>query len=186
MIQRFVLSLALAAAWLGAVPAAAHDAGLQTCAKIVSVLDRLDCYDALARSERDAAATTPAGTVPAVPPAPAPAPAPAATPARAPVPAPPAAPAAVAADEAEGFGFEERRMHETPDEIRSRYDGAFAGWNGKTVFKLENGQVWKQAEKGRMVHRAERPLITIRKGLFGSFRLSVEGVNKSVRVERIK
>jgi hypothetical protein len=51
---------------------------------------------------------------------------------------------------------------------------------------LENSQVWRQAEEGRLVFRSTAPLITIRRGAFGTYRLSVEGINRSVRVRRLE
>ncbi len=32
--------------------------------------------------------------------------------------------------------------------IDAHIEGTFAGWRGKTVFKLDNGQEWQQAESG--------------------------------------
>ena len=100
-----------------------------------------------------------------------------------PAPEPVASPANIDDDD---FGFENRRIEKTPKIINSRYDGMFTGWTGKTLFRLENGQVWKQAESGRFTHRRDRPMITIKKKAFGSFVLKVEGLNRSVKVKRVK
>ena len=32
--------------------------------------------------------------------------------------------------------------------IESQIDGEFHGWDGETIFKLTNGQIWQQAEYG--------------------------------------
>ena len=87
-----------------------------------------------------------------------------------------------------GFGLEqvEGSKRNEVDEIRSRYVGEFTGWDGKTVFKLENGQVWQQSQSGRMSWKATNPMITIKRGFMGSYVLRVEGVNKTVRVKRIE
>lgn len=88
----------------------------------------------------------------------------------------------------ETFGYE-RTVQSKDDElkeIRSRLMGEFNGWDGTTIFRLENGQVWQQARSGRLVWQADRPTITIKRGLMGSYRLSVEGVNREVYVKRIK
>ncbi len=37
---------------------------------------------------------------------------------------------------------------EPPAEIRSRIDGDFAGWDGGTLFRLKNGQVWERGQGG--------------------------------------
>jgi hypothetical protein len=96
-------------------------------------------------------------------------------------------PAAVATTES-GFGLErvEGADRKEVKEIRSRYVGDFTGWDGKTVFRLENGQAWQQIESGRMSWKATNPMITIKRGFMGSYVLKVEGVNKTVRVKRIE
>ncbi|MDX1460966.1 MAG: hypothetical protein R3348_07910 [Xanthomonadales bacterium] len=73
------------------------------------------------------------------------------------------------------------------DHIVSRVVGEFRGWDGDTIFKLENGMVWKQAQSDRFVTRKmENPVVTIKPSMFGAWRLEVEGYNKSVKVERIQ
>jgi hypothetical protein len=131
----------------------------------------------------------------APPPAPAPAaPAPAAeAPATAAAPAPPPAPVASASppssrSEAE-FGYERTADGKSKElkEIRSRHVPGFTGWTGKTVFRLENGQVWQQTRSGRMAYRGpDRPMITIKRGFMGGYQLTVEGINKKVYVKRIE
>jgi len=54
------------------------------------------------------------------------------------------------------------------------------------VFRLENGQVWRQADSDRLAYAADSPLVTIRRGAFGTYRLTVEGLNRSTRVRRIE
>ena len=71
-------------------------------------------------------------------------------------------------------------------EMRSRIPGKFTGWSGNTLFKLENGQVWKQTTPGQFVVRLENPEVLIRKGLFGSYFLNVKGYGTRVKVERIR
>jgi hypothetical protein len=71
--------------------------------------------------------------------------------------------------------------------IDSRIDGTFEGWTGYTVFELENGMVWRQDERDRYrVRPMENPRVTVRPGFGGSWRLTVEGHNRGVRVERIE
>jgi hypothetical protein len=77
-------------------------------------------------------------------------------------------------------------MGQGVDQIQSRYVGEFTGWDGKTVFELENGQVWQQIGSGRMTYRVTNPMITIKRAFMGSYLLKVEGRNKSIRVKRIK
>lgn len=73
------------------------------------------------------------------------------------------------------------------EKFQSRIVGEFSGWSGNTEFKLENGMVWKQDENDRFrLQPIDSPMVTITPGLFGSWRLSVEGHNRTVRVERIE
>ncbi|MDJ0656810.1 MAG: hypothetical protein QNJ40_21795 [Xanthomonadales bacterium] len=83
-----------------------------------------------------------------------------------------------------GQGFEYKRKRST---IVSRIDGPFEGWSGKTTFKLENGMVWQQAQGGRWGRRTvDSPEVRIEPKVGGSWRLYVEGSNRSVKVKRIK
>ncbi|MGK7296436.1 MAG: hypothetical protein ACNS61_11525 [Candidatus Wenzhouxiangella sp. M2_3B_020] len=71
--------------------------------------------------------------------------------------------------------------------IQSRIVGTFGGWSGNTEFVLENGMVWKQDESQRFrIQPVENPMVFIEPGFGGSWRLTVEGHNRSVRVERIR
>ncbi len=176
MTIRTILFAALLAGLINT--AQADDSAMARCAAIASPLDRLECYDQLASMMKVAPPPAPPA-VAAAPPAPVP------TVAAAPAPAPAPTPE-FSKEDRDDFGFEGRRIEETPDEFSARYDGDFSGWSGQTLFKLENGQVWKQAQTGRVSFRRSRPMITIRKGAFGSFRLSVEGLNRTIRVKRIK
>jgi len=73
------------------------------------------------------------------------------------------------------------------EKLQSRIVGKFSGWSGETEFELENGMVWKQKENDRFyIQSVENPVVTIKPGLFGSWRLSIEGYKSAVRVERIK
>lgn len=81
-------------------------------------------------------------------------------------------------------GFELRRKRST---VSSRIAGTFDGWSGKTDFTLENGMVWRQAESGRYgVRTLDSPEVRIEPKLGGSWRLYVEGLNRSLKVRRIK
>jgi len=165
-----VLSVAFACLGLAAVRGVAQTtvdlAALERCASITSDAARLACYDAVTDVARGTSV--------------------------------PAAPRAATREDTRAeetsspgvdeFGVEqvEDRGVEMPDEIQSRLVGEFSGWRGNTVFRLENGQVWRQSDNGRLVFQADAPLVTIRRGAFGTYRLSVEGVNSAVRVRRVE
>ena len=69
--------------------------------------------------------------------------------------------------------------------IKSRIDGEFKGWDGDTVFKLTNGQVWQQAEYGYLYHYAYNPEVIIYKVDFG-YEMMVKGLDKSIKVKRLE
>jgi hypothetical protein len=72
---------------------------------------------------------------------------------------------------------------ETVSTIESRIDGEFKGWEGKTVFKLQNGQIWQQASYGYSVTFADSPKVLIYQS--GSeFRMKVEGIDEEIAVQR--
>ena len=77
-----------------------------------------------------------------------------------------------------------------PDErstVAARIDGSFNGWNGKSVFKLDNGQEWQQTESGRYdAGLFTNPAVKIKPMILGSWLMVVEGCGCSVRVQRIK
>ncbi|MBS3745825.1 MAG: hypothetical protein KGY53_08215 [Wenzhouxiangellaceae bacterium] len=73
------------------------------------------------------------------------------------------------------------------EKFQSRIVGEFSGWSGNTRFELENGTVWKQDERDRLrIQPIESPMATLTPGAFGAWRLSIEGQNRAVRVERIE
>ncbi len=82
----------------------------------------------------------------------------------------------------------------TPDKadkdetIRARIPGKFTGWSGRTVFRLDNGQVWVQADASdsRYFPHLENPEVEIAPGIFGSWKLTVVSEGLWVRVKRIK
>lgn len=95
---------------------------------------------------------------------------------------------AEAADPEARFGFASTRAERArqPDSIRSRVPGLFLGWTGDTVFRLENGQVWRQVESTTFGVRLQDPEVEISRGWLGGYLLSVEGFNRTVRVERVE
>ena len=87
-----------------------------------------------------------------------------------------------------GFGDETIPNTDSDPEagqITSRIIGEFKGWNGETVFELENGQVWQQSSNGLLIVRLTNPKVTIKKARF-AYKLSVEGYNSSVSVRKIR
>jgi hypothetical protein len=71
--------------------------------------------------------------------------------------------------------------------VESRIDGKFSGWMGHSVFHLENGQEWTQAESGSFSNGTyDHPKVRVKPMLVGAWLLWVDGCGCSVRVERTK
>lgn len=70
--------------------------------------------------------------------------------------------------------------------IRSRIIGEFLGWDGDTLFRLENGQVWKQRLPGIWHHRATGPEVEVSKNFMGYWMLRVVDADRAIGVTRIK
>lgn len=85
-------------------------------------------------------------------------------------------------------GFKNKKdSKEDRSPITTRVKGGFKGWDGHTVFALENGMIWEQADQEKFYTKeVQNPEITITPGMFGTWRLSMEGHNSACRVERIQ
>lgn len=68
--------------------------------------------------------------------------------------------------------------------IESQIDGEFTGWSGDTVFRLTNGQVWKQSHYAYHYHYAYRPKVLIFRES-GRFKMRVTGVSGELEVVRV-
>tara|TARA_R110002124_G_scaffold17592_3_gene73618 strand:+ start:51 stop:473 length:423 start_codon:yes stop_codon:yes gene_type:complete len=69
--------------------------------------------------------------------------------------------------------------------IEGQIDGEFEGWDGDTVFKLTNGQIWQQSSYSYRYHYAYRPKVLIYSGR-GGCKLKVEGISDPISVNRLK
>lgn len=69
--------------------------------------------------------------------------------------------------------------------IESQIDGEFTGWDGETIFQLTNGQIWQQSDYTYMYRYRYRPRVMILP-INGRFELQVEGIDKRVKVVRIR
>jgi hypothetical protein len=73
----------------------------------------------------------------------------------------------------------------TPSVIETQVDGEFNGWEGETILKLMNGQIWQQTEYHYHYHYAYMPKVLLyRSG--GGYKMKVEGVEQAVGVQRLK
>lgn len=69
--------------------------------------------------------------------------------------------------------------------VESRIAGQFNGWDGHTVFLLENGQVWQQASYSYRYGFADRPRVLISPSA-DRLTMEVEGISEAIYVKRLK
>jgi hypothetical protein len=78
------------------------------------------------------------------------------------------------------------KKQDTSD-INSRLVGEFRGWRGNTVFTLENGQIWEQADRSEMfASKSLNPKVKVLYSGFSGWKMQVEGYNTLVKVKRVK
>ncbi len=83
-------------------------------------------------------------------------------------------------------GFIEDDLERTT--VNAHIAGSFSGWDGRTIFKLDNGQEWKQSEPGSYAGpTVTDPAVTIKPKSFGSWLLVLDNcASCRVSVKRIK
>ena len=70
--------------------------------------------------------------------------------------------------------------------IETQIDGDFNGWDGETIYKLRNGQIWQQAAYHYHYHYAYAPEVTIYSTTGGcSMRVSDDD-DEPISVRRLK
>ena len=69
--------------------------------------------------------------------------------------------------------------------VESAISGEVEGWDGETIFKLDNGQIWQQAEYDYTYFYEYHPDVTIYETT-GGCRMKVEDESDTVLVKRIK
>ncbi len=69
--------------------------------------------------------------------------------------------------------------------IESKVDGDFEGFEGETIIKLMNGQIWQQLEYYYTYTYSFMPKVLIYKS-GSSYKMKVDGVEKAVGVTRLK
>ena len=70
--------------------------------------------------------------------------------------------------------------------VRRRIAGHFRGWDGATVFTLDNGEIWRQRLPGRYAVSLENPEIEITKNLMGFYELRIVKTGHKIGVTRVK
>jgi hypothetical protein len=69
--------------------------------------------------------------------------------------------------------------------IETNIDGEFKGWEGSTLFKMMNGQIWQQSSYAYTYHYAYSPSVLIYE-FGGNWIMKVEDVDDTIQVKKLK
>ena len=95
---------------------------------------------------------------------------------------------ASAATVEEHFGLPEPPQEAPEDrfQLHASVKEPFKGWSGKTVFYLDNGQVWRQRASGRYTYMGEDNRVVISKNSWGFYELRLVDADRSIGVKRVR
>lgn len=71
-------------------------------------------------------------------------------------------------------------------EINSRIAGEFSGWEGRTRFTLENGQVWEQRRSSRWKVSLQSPEVRLYQNFLGAWEMEIVDEDRTIGVRRIR
>ncbi len=140
----------------------------QECAKIIDNMERLTCYDRLFKAEIPQ--INQPKTLPAK-----------AQEGEAETAGQPASP-----KDPTMFGLEHTMADKTPEQITATLSGSYKLWKKGMSVKLNNGQEWEILSNRKLYHAIDNPKVTIEKGAFGAFYMGIDGVNRKLKVKRLK
>lgn len=83
------------------------------------------------------------------------------------------------------FGLPEK---ENVSAVTGTLLGEYRGWNGNTIFRLEDGQIWMQTDRTDTHEASPRQNVRVKieKSMFGGYKLTAEGDPMWVRVRRVQ
>lgn len=82
--------------------------------------------------------------------------------------------------------YQQEKQEERDFKLVAKVIPAFRGWSGKTVFHLDNGQVWQQRQVGKMRYNGDDSTIIVTRNLMGRYVLTHLDSDRSVGVKRIR
>jgi hypothetical protein len=82
-------------------------------------------------------------------------------------------------------GSKDSKSSSSNEVVESQIDGDFEGFEGETIIKLVNGQIWQQSEYLYHYHYSFMPKVIIYKQ-GSSYKIKVDGVDKTVGVTRLR
>ena len=81
---------------------------------------------------------------------------------------------------------ESEKTKQPDSAFEARLTGDFTGWTGKTIFKLDNGQVWRQRSSANYRHRGSDRRVTFKKNWMGGWEMTVVSSGKTVLVRKVQ
>ena len=104
-----------------------------------------------------------------------------------PEPEPVAASTSASVTESADVGLPSRAREKKWEQVTARLSDDFRGWDGNTVFILDNGQIWRQRVEGRYHYRGpDNPEVVIKRNLLGFFQMTLVDKGRGVGVKRIR
>lgn len=82
--------------------------------------------------------------------------------------------------------LEREKKEEKDFELAAKVIPAFRGWSGKTVFHLDNGQVWQQRQAGTMRYSGDDSSVIITRNLMGRYVMVHTDSGRAVGVRRLR
>lgn len=88
----------------------------------------------------------------------------------------------------DNFGFPEPLpdYEDKSNRLYANIMGDFRGWSGKTVFILDNGQVWRQRVSGRYTYLGDDRRVEITQNNWGFYEMKLLAADRTVGVSRVK
>jgi hypothetical protein len=89
------------------------------------------------------------------------------------------------------YTTQEQKKEQKEKEKKVKYElvakvvPAFIGWSGKTVFVLDNGQVWRQRTPGSLRYSGSDSTVTISQNFLGKFVMKHQDTGRAIGVRRI-
>jgi len=74
---------------------------------------------------------------------------------------------------------------EAQEPFEARIVGGFSGWDQRTLFTLDNGQVWRQRNGSQYRHTSDDNRVRFNKNFLGLWTMEVRSSGRSVGVRRV-
>jgi len=73
------------------------------------------------------------------------------------------------------------------EKVEARIQGSFEGFGKGRLYRLDNGQVWRQIDAASLAGVSSNDVqVTIAPGMFGAWYMRVHGYNTRAKVERVE